>query len=171
MSDLLIDVAGSADLPGIAALATAIWRAHYPGIISHAQIDYMLERRYDLDVMRDEMASGIVYLRATQDGELRGFAAVGRVAPAEAKLHKLYIHPDHQRRGIGAALMARSEIEAVAMGARQIVLNVNKLNRSAIAAYRKHGFTVRESIIVDIGGGFVMDDYLMVKSVAAPSNP
>jgi hypothetical protein len=40
---------------------------------------------------------------------------------------------------------------------------VNKRNASAIAAYRKHGFDVRESVVKDIGGGFVMDDYIMEK--------
>lgn len=37
---------------------------------------------------------------------------------------------------------------------------------SAIAAYRKYGFTVREEVVQDIGGGFVMDDYIMEKPLA-----
>ena len=36
----------------------------------------------------------------------------------------------------------------------------------AIAAYRKHGFEVRDSIVKAIGGGFVMDDYIMARPVA-----
>jgi hypothetical protein len=36
--------ASEADFPGIAALAGVIWRAHYPGIISTEQIDYMLSK-------------------------------------------------------------------------------------------------------------------------------
>ena len=64
-----------ADLPAIAELAGVIWRACYPGIISHAQIDYMLARMYALDTMREEIHSqGIRYDRllvARQTGRIR----------------------------------------------------------------------------------------------------
>ena len=43
------------------------------------------------------------------------------------------------------------------------MLAVNKHNFNAIAAYRKHGFIVREAVVKEIGGGFVMDDYIMEK--------
>ncbi|WP_293005912.1 hypothetical protein [Nitrosomonas sp.] len=38
---------------------------------------------------------------------------------------------------------------------------VNKHSHSAIAAYPQYGFEVTGDSIVDIGGGFVMDDFLM----------
>ena len=41
------------------------------------------------------------------------------------------------------------------------MLAVNKRNAAAIAAYRKHGFEIVEAVVKDIGGGFVMDDYIM----------
>ncbi len=50
-------------------------------------------------------------------------------------------------------------------GYRDLVLAVNRGNTKAIAAYLKHGFAVREAVVKDIGGGFVMDDYWMVKKV------
>ena len=37
------------DVSALASLARDIWRAHYPGIISVAQIEYMLAERYDED--------------------------------------------------------------------------------------------------------------------------
>jgi len=59
-------------------------------------------------------------------------------------------------------------IDHVAERARQqgfpkLILAVNKRNENAIASYRKHGFQVRESVVVDIGGGYVMDDFVMEK--------
>ena len=36
-------------------------------------------------------------------------------------------------------------------------------NLNTVAAYRKSGFVVTESKVIDIGGGFVMDDYRMEK--------
>jgi ribosomal protein S18 acetylase RimI-like enzyme len=45
------------------------------------------------------------------------------------------------------------------------VLAVNKHNAQAIAAYRKNGFRVADAVVKDIGGGFVMDDYIMELAV------
>ena len=160
----IIEPARAEHLAEISALAGVIWRAHYPGIITPAQIDYMLARMYDVDVLRRELGSGLAWFRALVDGELRGFASVGPTEIAtEFKLHKLYVHPDWQRHGLGAALLNEIESTARARGATTLGLNVNKRNEIAIAAYRKRGFTIRESIVADIGGGFVMDDYVMVK--------
>ncbi|HXG45998.1 MAG TPA: GNAT family N-acetyltransferase [Methylomirabilota bacterium] len=159
--------AGLADLPPIAALAATVWRAHYPGIISAAQIEYMLARMYDLETLRAEvLTGGIRYHCARVEGELAGFSAFGpTITPGEFKLHKLYVHPAHQRRGIGRALIRNVEQLAANAGCRALILAVNKANHQAIAAYRQNGFIVRESVVVEIGGGFVMDDYVMAKPV------
>jgi diamine N-acetyltransferase len=159
-----IERAREEHLSEIIVLAGLVWRACYPGIISPAQIQYMLARMYDLDALRAEIASGITFERALVNGELCGFSSVGPTARAgEIQLHKLYVRPDRQRHGIGGALLNSCEQPARASGADELVLNVNKRNERAIAAYRKHGFTVRESVVLDIGNGFVMDDYVMAK--------
>jgi ribosomal protein S18 acetylase RimI-like enzyme len=119
----------------------------------------MLRKMYNLDVLRREMADGITYLRALEDDRLLGFAAYGPDGN-EMKLHKLYVHPEHQRRGIGRTML--EHVERASDG-RTLILTVNKRNEHAIAAYQKHGFAIRDSIIVDIAGGFVMDDYVMAK--------
>src|SRR5687767_13154902 len=110
-------------------------------------------------MMWREMESGIAYDRLLVGGQLRGFASYGPTSNAsELKLHKLYVHPDCQRRGYGAMLLKRAESAARERGFVVLVLAVNKKNTKAIAAYRKNGFALRESVVTDIGGGFVMDD-------------
>jgi len=42
------------DIPAIAALAREIWQATYPGIITQAQIDFMLEQRYGVERLYDD---------------------------------------------------------------------------------------------------------------------
>ena len=112
---LTIESAREEHLSEIASLAAMIWRAHYPGIISRDQIDYMLGRMYDVGVLRSELANGIRFERAIVDGELRGFSSFGSGSSAkEVKLLKLYVHPDWQRHGIGSALLKSVlEVEAV----------------------------------------------------------
>lgn len=156
-----------ADIPSIAGLAGAVWRAHYPGIISDAQIEYMLARGYSTEALTmfiEGRRSGIDL--AFVDGALAGFAAwlvtdEGR----ELKLDKLYVDSACQRSGIGGSLIAAALEHAREAGAGAVILNVNKKNTGALAAYRKHGFAVRDSVVVDIGNGFVMDDYVMQRTV------
>jgi RimJ/RimL family protein N-acetyltransferase len=49
---------------------------------------------------------------------------------------------------------------------RRLILSVNKRNTKAITAYKRNGFAIVESVVTDIGGGFVMDDYVMDKELA-----
>lgn len=155
------------DVGAIAALARVVWQDAYPAIISQAQIDYMLEQRYNAQRLLDELATpGLWWDRATVDGALAGFAATQlTAAPGEMKLDKLYVDPARQRLGLGGALIAHVAARARREGCATLILAVNKQNARAIAAYRKHGFAVRESVRVDIGGGFVMDDFIMERSV------
>jgi ribosomal protein S18 acetylase RimI-like enzyme len=169
-----IRTAVAGDLPAIAALAARVWRAHYPGIISPAQIEYMLARMYDLRVLEREVREdGIRYERVEEGGALVGFASWGRREQEEdgggeettAKLHKIYVDPDRQRRGLGRRLLAHVEGRAREAGFRKLVLKVNKRNAGAIAAYQRCGFAVAAGAVTDIGGGFVMDDWIMEKGL------
>ncbi len=149
------------------ALAGVTWRAHYPGIISVAQIEYMLAQRYNVSVIRGELERGGAHwdvLRA--DGVMAAFASYfANERSRMAKLDKLYVHPAHQRKGYGGLLIDHACKVMREAGCDSLMLAVNKHNVKAIAAYRKHGFHIAESVTKDIGEGFVMDDYIMVKSV------
>ena len=161
--------ATEADLPAISGLAGVIWRACYPGIITHAQIDYMLARMYSLDVLRDEIRfQGIRYDLLLVDGKPAGFASYGPTAETGVmKLHKLYLLPELQGRGLGSRLLQQVEREVRRRGVRRLILSVNKRNAKAITAYKRNGFGIAESVVTDIGGGFVMDDYVMAKELSA----
>jgi ribosomal protein S18 acetylase RimI-like enzyme len=151
----------------LSALAAGIWRAHYPPIIGVAQTEYMLAQRYDPEVIRGELADGTVWWDTLRDGgEIVAFAASFPAdEPGAVKLDKLYVKPERQRQGYGARLVAHVAQRARTLGFERLVLAVNRNNASAIAAYRKHGFEVVDAVVKDIGGGFVMDDYVMSLSV------
>lgn len=166
MKEKVVLPAGPEHAAEIARVAGLVWRAHYPGIITMEQIEYMLGKMYDLDVLRREMTEGITYVRLLQDNLMCGFASYGPCT-GEMKLYKLYVHPEHQRCGLGTALLEHVESATRERGFPSLMLTVNKRNHQAIAAYRKHGFTIREAIVADIGGGFVMDDYVMAKAPGA----
>ena len=152
-------------LPQVQQLAGVIWRGHYSKIISAGQIEYMLARGYALDVLAQFLGAADRGLElATVDGVLSGFAAwYVTDDPEAAKLDKLYVLQARQRLGLGGRLIARVEELARAAGAATLILNVNKHNAQAIRAYQKHGFALGEAVVVDIGQGYVMDDYVMAK--------
>jgi ribosomal protein S18 acetylase RimI-like enzyme len=155
------------DVDAIAALARVVWQDAYPGIITQAQIDFMLEQRYNARRLREELTRPEIWWdKATVAGELAAFASTLPTAvPGEFKVDKIYVDPARQRLGLGGRLLAHVAERALAQGGETLILAVNKRNERAIAAYRKHGFSVREAVCVDIGNDFVMDDFIMQRSL------
>ncbi len=153
------------DVPAISALAREIWQAAYPGIITQEQIDFMLEQRYGYERLYDDIEDADKWLDQAFHDERRVGFAFSEIRKGEFKLDKLYIHPDVQRKGVGGQLIEHVATRARKLGYPCVILAVNKRNVKAIGSYRKYGFVVRESIIDDIGRGFVMDDYVMEKKL------
>jgi ribosomal protein S18 acetylase RimI-like enzyme len=147
----------------IQKLAHAIWREHYPGIISSEQIEYMLRDGYSLEVLqRESTQEAIRYDRAFVEGVLAGFSAYGPHSDANALvIHKLYVEAAQRGRGCARKLVEAASEYALANSLDRVVLRVNQNNRVAIAAYERMGFSNQGSIVSDIGSGFEMNDYLM----------
>ena len=156
----------AADFGTVAALADTIWRAHYPAMISMAQIDFMLAGRYTAERLSRYLDADDCWLELLM---VRG-VAVGYCSyaltetPQEMKLQELYLLPDYRGRSLGSFMLRHVEAQARTRGCTALLLTVNKGNTDAIAVYRHAGFSVREEAVFDIGNGFVMDDYVMVKS-------
>jgi ribosomal protein S18 acetylase RimI-like enzyme len=157
--------AGDLDLPTVSALAGRIWRAHYPSILSGAQIEYMLALMYDLAALRRDAARGVVYELLEEEGRALGFCGYEQ-AGKELKLHKLYLEVSEHGRGLGSMLLAHVEDEARRRGLSCVVLGVNRFNEKAIKTYRRNGYSVRQELKTDIGGGFVMDDFILEKRLS-----
>ena len=147
----------------ISTLAETIWRHHYADIIAPEQIDYMLAQRYQPKLIKEQVLSPEIWWRKlVLDEMIIGFSCCMRThEPGELKIDKLYIHCDHHRKGYGAMLVADA-IEIMRENNLQtLILTVNKHNQAAILAYQHYGFEITGDSIVDIGGGFIMNDYLM----------
>ena len=153
---------GQSDMEALGALAAEIWQRHYPGIIPQAQIDYMLARMYAPEVLRTQLAAGQTFWQLEKNGQACGFAAVEPRSDGRWFLHKCYIHPQHARQGLGRALLAHIERTH---RPQQLALHVNRGNIQAINFYFAQGFTIRGLSLTEIGGGFVMDDFEMMKQL------
>jgi GNAT superfamily N-acetyltransferase len=82
-------------------------------------------------------------------------------------LSKLYLHHAARRSGTGRRCMEFIEGLARRRELSVLWLTVNKGNPS-VQAYQRLGFRIAEELVMDIGGGFVMDDYRMEKALQDP---
>lgn len=163
-SQIRIERVAEADLPRVRKLAGQIWRSCYADLLSEGQIEYMLEWMYSPERLRQDFRSGVVFDWPIADEAPVGYMATQIDRSARVlHLHKLYILPRHHRQGFGSGLLNQAFRAAWDAGCLCVRLNVNKGNHPAIALYRRHGFVVEASVVNDIGGGYVMDDYVMVR--------
>jgi diamine N-acetyltransferase len=161
MTELSLRDADAGELPLVAELAGRIWRAYYPPLIGEAQTEYMLAQRYSPEALAAELeAPGHVLAIAHLGGEPVGFANWFAADRGRIKLDKLYLLPDLHGRGLGQALLGLVVERARSVGATALHLAVNKGNARAIRAYERAGFSRIDSVVVHIGEGFVMDDFV-----------
>lgn len=167
MKDLSFIEVTAAEAEDVASLARAIWPIVYSDMISREQINYMLDWMYDPAKIREEIqSSGITWLFITLRSENVGFLAFGPVSPGTTCfIHKIYVSPNHQRKGIGSAALDEIEQRATKHEASAMELRVNRSNESAIGLYQKAGFQIIAEDCADIGNGFVMDDYIFQKAI------
>ena len=172
-TDVTLTPVTDADFSMLRELAATIWRQHYAGIITAAQIDYMLAGRFSDDALREIMQAAdrwleLLWVLGTPVGycgyELASMDGDEGVSAA-MKLGQLYVLESHRGMGLGRFMLGHIEKRARDLGRHSVWLQVNKKNASAIAFYRAAGFGIVREGVFDIGGGFVMDDYLMVKRV------
>ena len=80
------------------------------------------------------------------------------------KIHKLYVLPECQGKGFGKKLIDKAIEEINTENQKSLILNVNKKNPS-LNFYEKIGFIKAREMVIDIGNGFLMDDYIMEKKI------
>ena len=147
----------------IANLADEIWREHFPSIIGDSQTDYMLKKFQSAEqICIDIKTNGFVYFTAEclKSKELAGYCAC---QPKEdyLLLSKMYVRKVFRGTGVSRIFLVEAAALCQQRGLNKIRLTVNKYNSSAIMAYQKMGFETIDSVKVDIGGGFFMDDFIM----------
>lgn len=149
----------------VVILADEIWREHYIPIIGVDQVDYMLNKYQSASAIRDQIKDGAFYFLVYYRDKPAGYFSFYHQEDS-LFLSKIYIHSSLRGTGLGRFSIEFIEKEAQRFGQSSITLTVNKNNAHTIAAYKKMGFEVEEAIVMDIGNGFVMDDYKMKKYLA-----
>jgi diamine N-acetyltransferase len=152
------------DLPVVERLAQEIWPGTYRAILSPGQLQYMMDLIYSHASLQQQFQQHR-FLLAELNHEPIGFASYGPTdTPGAYKLHKIYVHPITQGKGIGKSIIDFVVEQLHAQQGTILRLNVNRYNK-ARQFYERLGFVVIKEEDVDIGNGYFMNDYVMEKRI------
>ena len=147
-------------LARVRAIADDVWPKTFREILSPEQIVYMMKMMYAPEVMEKELANGFSFDLLTIDGVDAGYMVYAPYdEPETMKLHKLYLLEEFQGKGFGQKMLHHVAEEARKRGFKFLILAVNKQNTKAQKAYERFGFKQYKAVQIDIGNGFIMDDY------------
>ena len=161
-------MAGLDDLQKISDMAQVVFRHTYPEILSPEQMEYMMDMMYSMPNLHKQIEVGHHYYIAYEDDCPMGYVSVQHEGlDCEGvevfHLHKIYVMPEAQGKGIGIRLFNRAVEHAREAGdgrRARIELNVNKYNKS-VEFYRHIGMRVLIEEDFPIGNGFYKTDYIM----------
>lgn len=162
---LEIIVASESHLPEINRIAHETWPTTFGEILSKEQIAYMLDWMYSIPSLESQIKEkGHVFLMAKDADGYLGYASyeLNYKGEAKTKIHKIYLLPASQGKGVGAALIGKIGQIALTNNNESLLLNVNRYNK-AVGFYEKVGFKVIGNEDIDIGDGFLMQDFIMEK--------
>jgi RimJ/RimL family protein N-acetyltransferase len=149
------------DIPLIRELAHRIWWAHYPDVISPAQIEYMLGQGYSEEALRQQILDPAQsFWLVVADEQVAGFLAISEKGPGAYFIHKFYLDNTQRGRGVGAA--AFQALLAQYLDLKEVRLNVNRRNYKSVNFYFKVGFVIDHCMDTPFGAGYIMDDFQML---------
>ena len=158
--NIQLQKAKSEDIPLITSLAHKIWKAYYPAIITHEQIDYMLEKFYSTSSLDEQMNDGQDFYLINSDGISVGYLSVAQQNQGDYFLNKFYIDPNEHRKNIGESTFMH--LLDLLPDLNIMRLTVNRSNFKSINFYFKLGFIIEEVKDFDIGNNYFMNDFIMI---------
>lgn len=155
------------ELIRIQKIAYATWPETFKDILKQEQIDYMLKWMYNYETLLKQSENGhFFYIAKTEDGD-QGFIGIepNHSKKGTTKIHKIYVLPSAQGFGIGKKLIEFvSNKVKTGFDQNTLLLNVNRFNK-ATDFYLKSGFKIIKEENIEIGNGYLMEDYVMQKII------
>ncbi|MGS2739574.1 N-acetyltransferase family protein [Sinomicrobium sp. M5D2P17] len=160
--------ASTGDIPIIQQIANHTWPDTFKDILTEKQIAYMLDMMYSTEALAEQMQQkGHRFFLAAEGEAYLGFLSceTGYRSIPKTKIHKIYILPETQGKGVGKKLIEKCRQVAAEKKDAILSLNVNKYN-PAIGFYERIGFKKTAEEVISIGNGYVMDDFVMDWDIA-----
>ena len=164
----MITVATKEQLPIVRDLAYKIWPSAYGEILSKIQLDFMLDTFYSIESLEMQMLEkNQIFMLIQENDVYLGYCAyeLNIDNSNKTKLHKIYVLPETQGKGVGNRLLKEVEDITKKAGNSHLILNVNRFNK-AQEFYKYKGFVITEEVNIEIGHGYLMEDYVMEKNLS-----
>lgn len=155
------------DLSIIEHIAHQTWPLTYGQILSQEQMQFMLQSFYSIEKLQQDIEqSGHHFILVKEDEKVVGFAAFEHYYNNDkvTKIHKIYLLPETQGKGIGQKVIEYIALTAKENNLEQLLLNVNRFNK-ALGFYQKIGFSIIDEVDIEIGQGYLMEDFVMAKKL------
>jgi ribosomal protein S18 acetylase RimI-like enzyme len=141
---------GVDDVKALRELLRACWLDTYAGILPDPLIRAATEGWHSREnLMRGVSNPSAYYGGYFEEGALRGMVSAAMVDSTTLKIFQLYVHPAHQRRGVGWKLMGAA-VEHFEK-AESATLEVEEKNPKGVAFYKKYGFHYPRRTMVKMG--------------------
>ena len=133
---------GTDEIRKVREIAEITWPVAFGEILSKEQLAYMMNMMYSEDVLKKQLQAGHEFYLFTEEGKELGFMGIEPAykGKKQLKIHKLYILPNQQGKGIGQQFIALAEERAKELQQEILTLNVNRFNK-ALHFYEKLGFS------------------------------
>ena len=159
---IAINLLSKNEMVVVREIAQITWPITYREILSSEQLDYMFEWMYNLETLQNQVEEGQLFYVLKENGKPLGFIGIELFSSEknDLKIQKIYVLPDAQGKGVGKKLIEKAIEIAQEKGIEQVILNVNRFNK-AVSFYKKLDFKITSEVNIDIGKGYLMEDYIM----------
>ncbi|HEX8017361.1 MAG TPA: GNAT family N-acetyltransferase [Flavobacterium sp.] len=164
---ITISEAKAENIKTIQEITYTTWPITYGKILSEEQLDYMLDLFYSDKALNNQLdKKEQLFYMISEDETTLGFIGIEHHYKNEpvTRIHKIYLLPETQGKGIGKKVIVEIQKLALENNSSSLSLNVNRFN-SALSFYKKIGFEVIDEVNIDIGNGYLMEDYVMEKKL------
>lgn len=147
-------------LKEVASAANVIWHEYFPFLLSDEQIDYMVDKFQSFDAIKEQTKhEHYKYYQVLIDEKMVGYIGL-KFEPDRLFLSKLYLKKEARGNDYASKMMDFVFDVARKQCYESVYLTCNKYNENSLKVYVKKGFKRIDEAVIDIGNGFVMDDYI-----------
>jgi len=127
------------------------WLDTYKGILPDSTINKVLNTwQSPGSILAAIRRASLFFAGYFEDGEIVGLVNAGKRDESTLVIFQIYVHPSHQRKGIGSKLLQQALDRFPEV--LKVVLDVEVGNKKGISFYEKHGFKQVGREAIDVEG-------------------
>jgi GNAT superfamily N-acetyltransferase len=125
--------------------------------------DYLVEASHTVEAFEAQAGEGYRHYMVEVDNRLIGYFALHEEDHTMV-LTQFYLLKEVRGKGLGQRVMDFIHREAADLRVKKIELLVLRKNEGAVGLYKKNGYYVAAEVLTPMGGGYMLEDYIMQKS-------